>query len=70
MPPGGQRTSPARFVRESWAELRKVQWPTARHVGQGTLVVAIVTVFFAIYLWGIDQVMVRLVSWLDGLITG
>jgi len=68
--PTGQRTSARKFVRESWAELRKVQWPSRQQVVQGTIVVAVVTVFFAVYLTATDYVMVRLVRELDQLITG
>jgi preprotein translocase SecE subunit len=57
-------------VRESWAELRKVQWPTGRSVGQGTVVVAIVTVFFAIYLSAVDTAMVWIVDHLDDWLVG
>lgn len=70
-PPTSQPRTPWRqFVRESWAELRKVQWPTRQHVAQGTLVVGVVTVFFAIYLSLVDQVAVRLVKQVDKWLTG
>ncbi|MCW2925268.1 MAG: SecE/Sec61-gamma subunit of protein translocation complex [Thermoleophilia bacterium] len=61
-PPSGQRTGARRFVRESWAELRKVQWPTRQQVATGTLVVAVVTATFAAYISAVDQVAVRLVD--------
>lgn len=59
--PSGQRTGARRFVRESWAELRKVQWPTRQQVATGTLVVGVVTAVFAAYISAVDQVAVRLV---------
>jgi preprotein translocase SecE subunit len=59
-----------RYVRESWGELRKVQWPTRTQVAQGTLVVGIVTVFFAVYLTVLDYGMVRLVRQLESWIAG
>jgi preprotein translocase subunit SecE len=62
---GGQRTGARRFVRESWAELRKVQWPTRQQVAQGTLVVGVVTAVFAAYISAVDQVAVRLVRQLN-----
>jgi preprotein translocase subunit SecE len=52
-------------VRESWAELRKVQWPTRQQVAQGTLVVGVVTAVFAAYISAVDQVAVRLVRQLN-----
>lgn len=57
-----------RFVRESWGELRKVQWPTRQQVAQGTLVVGVVTVFFAAYISAVDQVAVRVVEQLNELL--
>ncbi len=64
-PSGGQRTGARKFVRESWAELRKVQWPTRQQVAQGTLVVGVVTAVFAAYISAVDQVAVRLVQQLN-----
>jgi preprotein translocase subunit SecE len=64
-PPRGQRGGARRFVRESWGELRKVQWPTRQQVAQGTLVVAVVTIFFAAFIAATDQVAVRLVEQLN-----
>ena len=32
---------PRRFVRESWGELKKVEWPNRAQVIQGTIVVII-----------------------------
>lgn len=64
-PSGGQRTGARKFVRESWAELRKVQWPTRQQVAQGTFVVGVVTAFFAAYISAVDQVAVRIVRQLN-----
>lgn len=70
-PPTSQPRTPWRqFVRESWAELRKVQWPTRQHVAQGTLVVGVVTVIFAVYLSLVDQVAVRVVKQVEQWLTG
>ncbi len=64
-PPGGQRSGPRKFVRESWGELRKVQWPSRQQVAQGTVVVAVVTIFFAAFVSGVDQIAVRVVEQLN-----
>lgn len=64
-PSGGQRTGARRFVRESWAELRKVQWPTRQQVATGTLVVGVVTALISAYISIVDQVAVRLVRQLN-----
>ena len=65
VPPSGQRSGARRFLRESWAELRKVQWPTRQQVATGTLVVGVVTALIAGYIFAVDQVAVRLVRQLN-----
>jgi preprotein translocase SecE subunit len=45
------------FVRESWAELRKVEWPSRAQVIQGTIVVLLACAIVGAYLWGVDQVL-------------
>ena len=44
------------FVRESAAELRKVDWPNRRQTFQGVVVVIIACAIVGAYLWGLDQV--------------
>jgi preprotein translocase subunit SecE len=68
-PSGGSRGGARRFIRESWAELRKVQWPTRQQVATGTLVVGVVTAVFAAYISLVDQVAVRLVRQLNELLS-
>jgi preprotein translocase SecE subunit len=43
------------FVRESIAELRKVEWPNRAQVIQGTIVVIIACAIVGAFLWGADQ---------------
>ena len=43
------------FVRESWGELKKVDWPNRSQVIQGTVVVLIACAVVGAYLWGVDQ---------------
>jgi preprotein translocase SecE subunit len=45
-----------RFVKESWAELKKVEWPNRAQVIQGTVVVIIACVIVGTYLYAADQV--------------
>jgi len=45
-----------RFVRECWAELKKVEWPNRSQVVQGTIVVIIACVIVGTYLYAADQV--------------
>ncbi len=50
-----------RFVKESWAELQKVDWPGRAQVVQGTIVVIIACVIVGVYLYGADQALRPLV---------
>jgi preprotein translocase subunit SecE len=50
-----------RFVKESWAELQKVDWPGRGQVVQGTIVVIIACVIVGVYLYAADQVLRPLV---------
>ena len=43
-----------RFVRESWGELKKVDWPGRNQVTQGTVVVLIACAIVGAYLWVLD----------------
>jgi preprotein translocase SecE subunit len=60
----GRRESKERgqFVRESYAELKKVDWPTRRQTFQGVVVVIIACTIVGAYLWGLDQVFRPLVD--------
>jgi len=44
------------FLRESWAELLKVDWPNRAQTIQGTVVVIIAVLIVGAYLWGVDQI--------------
>jgi preprotein translocase subunit SecE len=44
-----------RFVKESWGELKKVEWPSRSQVTQGTIVVIIACIIVGAYLYGADQ---------------
>ena len=50
-----------RFVKESWAELKKVEWPSRSQVVQGTIVVIIACAIVGAFLYGADQVFKPLV---------
>jgi preprotein translocase subunit SecE len=45
-----------RFVRESWGELKKVEWPGRNQVVQGTIVVIIACAIVGAYLYVADFV--------------
>ena len=44
-----------RFVKESWGELKKVEWPSRAQVIQGTIVVIIACIIVGAYLYAADQ---------------
>ena len=50
------------FVRESAAELRKVDWPSRAQTFQGVIVVIIACIIVGAYLWGLDQIFRPLVD--------
>ena len=43
------------FIGESWAELKKVDWPKRPQVVQGTVVVLVACLIIGLYLYGADQ---------------
>jgi preprotein translocase subunit SecE len=50
-----QRGGPLRFFEESWAELKKVEWPDQKAVISGTTVVLIACIIVGTYLWLNDE---------------
>ncbi len=54
------------FMREARIELRKVVWPTRQETLQITLSVAVVVLVLAVFLWGLDSVLLWLMGWLTG----
>jgi preprotein translocase subunit SecE len=57
---GGSRVGP--FLRNSWEELKRVQWPDRRQVAQATAVVAIFVIIIGAYLGLADWVFGKLVD--------
>lgn len=55
------------FAKESRMEVRKVVWPTRQEATQTTLIVLAATVVVSLLLWGLDGIIVRLVSFITGL---
>ena len=63
--PQSERREPrerGRFVRESYGELRKVEWPGRRQVIAGTVVVIIACAIVGAYLWVADLAFQNLVE--------
>jgi preprotein translocase SecE subunit len=58
VPGGGAR----RFVSESWAELKKVEWPRQNQLVQGVVVVLVACIVVGLYLYGNDLIWKRFVQ--------
>jgi preprotein translocase subunit SecE len=55
-----------RFLTEVRNEMARVTWPTRREVYATTLVVILTSIFFGLYLWGIDMILNNLMRWIYG----
>jgi preprotein translocase SecE subunit len=71
-PAVGRQAQPAEqrrrghFVQESWAELRKVEWPNQNQVIQGTVVVLIACLVVGAYLYFNDIIWKHVVAKIIG----
>jgi preprotein translocase subunit SecE len=52
------------FLPEVVAEMRKVSFPSRQEVIGTTGVVLVTSLIFAVYLWGVDVVILRVYEWL------
>jgi preprotein translocase subunit SecE len=67
----GQQHRPGRlvqFLHDVRAELKRVSWPTAKHVQNTTIITLIAVCFFALYLFLVDQGMTYLIQGLQWLV--
>ena len=60
--PTEERRRRGNFVQESWAELKKVEWPVQKQLIQGVVVVLVACIVVGIYLYGNDLVWKRVVQ--------
>ena len=63
---GGWLDNARSFLTEVRNEVRRVTWPSRREVYATTVVVILTSVFFGVYLWGLDLAL----SWVVGRIFG
>ena len=63
---GSQRRERKSFVSESWAELKKVEWPGQTQVIQATVVVLIACIVVGLYLYLNDLIWKPVVQWIIG----
>ena len=52
-----------RFLAEVRNEMARVTWPSRREVYATTLVVILTSIFFGLYLWGVDLALDRILQW-------
>ena len=55
-----------RFLAEVRNEMARVTWPSRREVYATTFVVILTSIFFGLYLWGIDLALDRVMRWVYG----
>jgi len=53
-----------RFLSEVRNETARVTWPSRKEVYATTVVVILTSVFFGVYLWGVDLVLTSIVGWI------
>jgi preprotein translocase subunit SecE len=53
-----------RFLSEVRNELARVTWPSRKEVYATTFVVIVVSIFFGVYLWGVDLLLNGVVAWI------
>ncbi len=63
---GGFRT----FLSEVRNEMRRVTWPSRKEVYATTIVVILTSIFFGVYLYGLDVVLSLAVEWLFRFLSG
>ena len=56
------------FLHDVRAEMKRVSWPTLQHVQHQTIITVIAVIFFAVYLFLVDQGLSRLIIGLDWVI--
>jgi preprotein translocase subunit SecE len=67
----GQPAWPSRlgqFIHDVRSEMKRVSWPTLNEVKNTTIITVIAVIFFAVYLFAVDQGLSRLILGLDWLI--
>ena len=61
---GGRFERARLFLSEVRNELKRVTWPSQKEVYATTVVVILTSIFFGLYLFLVDQVLVNFVGWI------
>ncbi|HKR14733.1 MAG TPA: preprotein translocase subunit SecE [Pyrinomonadaceae bacterium] len=68
----GHQTGPVgrigQFLHDVRAEMKRVSWPTLQHVQNTTIITLVAVVFFAVYLFLVDQGLSRLILGIEWLV--
>jgi preprotein translocase subunit SecE len=56
------------YLHDVRAEMKRVSWPTMSHVQSTTIITIIAVIFFAIYLFAVDQAFSKLIVGLEWLL--
>jgi len=64
--PKKERTTPAQYMREVQAEMRKVVWPTRPEVINSTVIVLIAIIFMGALIFAFDWASVHMADFLFG----
>jgi preprotein translocase subunit SecE len=59
---GGRIERARLFLSEVRNELKRVTWPSRKEVYATTVIVILVSIFFGLYLWSLDQLLLRLIQ--------
>ena len=54
------------FLSEVRNELKRVTWPSQKEVVATTVVVILTSIFFGLYLWGLDLILNGIMAWVYG----
>ncbi len=65
----GLLTKPRQFVRDVKFEMSKVSWPTIEDLKGSTMVVIVLSLAFAVYIFAADWVLTQLVKLLYSYVT-
>lgn len=61
---GGWWHNGREFLTEVRNEMKRVTWPSRREVYATTVVVILTSIFFGLYLWGVDMALSSLIGWI------
>jgi preprotein translocase subunit SecE len=61
---GGRIERARLFLSEVRNELKRVTWPSQKEVYATTVVVIVTSIFFGLYLFALDQILLSAVQWI------